>query len=95
MYAAMTRGTTVRDLCARFNPSTLRINERKLVQFGVMEGLIRRVNKYPIMLGECSELQKSLSGAASMDEICCTTGISAQQLEDQLERDHNVMMLWK
>lgn len=108
MYAAMTRGTTVRDLCQRFNPTTLSINERKLVQFGVLEGLIRRVHKYPVLLqppsssgstGQSStdslELQRSLNGSASIDEICCATGVSAQQLEDQLERDHNVVLLWK
>lgn len=57
MYAAMTRGTTIRDLCQRFNPSNLRINERKLVQFGVLEEIIRRVHKYPIFLGDNQELQ--------------------------------------
>lgn len=65
------------------------------MQFGVLEGLIRKVNKYPVLLGEPSELQKCLSGASSLDEICCATGVSTQQLEDQLEQDHNVIVLWK
>lgn len=96
LYAAMTRGTTIRDLCLRFNPTNLRINERKLVQFGILEGLIRRVHKYPVLLTESNtDLQKSLSGVASLDEICCSTGIGAQQLEDKLDRDHNVVLLWK
>lgn len=96
VYSAMTRGTTIRDLCLRFNPPSLRINERKLVQFGVLEGLIRRVNKYPVMLGhDHSDLQMSFSGVASIDEICIAAGVTAQQLEDQLERDHNVILLWK
>lgn len=95
MYAAMTRGTTIRDLCVRFNPSNLRINERKLVQFGVLEGIIRRVQKYPVIVAEYSDLHKSLSGAASLDELCCSIGVASQQLEDQLERDNNVMLLWK
>lgn len=95
MYAAMNRGTTVKDLCVRFNPANLRINERKLVQFGVMEGFIRRVHKYPVVLTESSDLQKSFSGASSLDEICCATGVTAQQIEDQLEQDHNMVVLWK
>ncbi|KAB0793520.1 hypothetical protein PPYR_13140 [Photinus pyralis] len=95
MYAAMTRGTTIRDLCVRFNPACLNINERKLVQFGILEELIRRVNKYPVYVGDNHELQKSFSGGASLDEICCVAGINVQQLEDQLERDHNVVILWK
>lgn len=95
MYAAMARGTTVKDLCLRFNPANLKINERKLVQFGVLEEFIRRVHKYPVVLGDSTDLQKSFSGAQSLDEICCSTGVATQQLEDQLERDHNVVLLWK
>lgn len=96
IYAAMTRGTTIRDLCLRLNPASLRINERKLVQFGILEGLIRRVHKYPVLLTESNtDLQKSLSGIPSLDEICCFTGVGAQQLEDKLDRDHNVVLLWK
>lgn len=95
MYAAMTRGTTIRDLCIRFNAPNLKINEKKLVQFGILEDIIRRVQKYPVMLTEQSELQKTLSGNCSLDEICCFTGVTSQRLEEQLERDHNVVLLWK
>lgn len=45
MYCSMTRGTTVRDLCIRLSPHTLKINERRLVQFGLLEGFIRRIHK--------------------------------------------------
>jgi hypothetical protein len=45
MYCSMTHGTTLRDLCVRFNPQALRIDERKLVQFGLLHKLIRRVHK--------------------------------------------------
>lgn len=45
MYASMTHGSSMRDLCQRLNPQNLRINERRLVQFGLIEGLIRRVYK--------------------------------------------------
>jgi len=45
MYCNMTHGTTFRDLCIRFNPQARRIDERKLVQFGLLHRLIRRVHK--------------------------------------------------
>ena len=44
-YASMVRGTTIKDLCIRLNPHAKRINERKLVQFGVLKGLIQRIYK--------------------------------------------------
>lgn len=43
MYSSMTYGVSMKDLCQRLNPQNLRINERRLVQFGLIEGLIRRV----------------------------------------------------
>jgi hypothetical protein len=39
----MRNGVTLRDLCIRFNPVELQIDERTLVQFGITEGLIRRI----------------------------------------------------
>jgi nitrogen permease regulator 2-like protein len=45
VYCNMTYGTTLKDLCIRFNPQSLKIDERKLVQFGLLHGYIRRINK--------------------------------------------------
>ncbi|CAB0036860.1 unnamed protein product [Trichogramma brassicae] len=102
MYASMTHGNSIRDLCQRLNPQTLRINERKLIQFGLIEGLIRRVHKYPILLPDNhseeernNPLYKYFTGSYSLDEICCTTGQSSAQIEDMVERDPSVVMLWK
>lgn len=100
LYSSMTHGTTVKDLCTRFNPSSLRIDERKLVQFGILEGFIRRINKYPVILSEVmsapsSTMQQYFTGLHSLDEICCATGMNVHQIEDIIERDPNVMVIWK
>ncbi|KAJ9586196.1 hypothetical protein L9F63_020154 [Diploptera punctata] len=102
MYSSMTYGTTMRDLCIRLNPHPLRIDERKLVQFGVLEGLIRRIYKYPVYLtsgqakGSVKDpMYRSFTGLHSLDEICCTYGISNQQLEEQVEKDPSVILIWK
>ncbi|XP_066587109.1 GATOR complex protein NPRL2 [Prorops nasuta] len=102
MYASMTHGSSMRDLCQRLNPQNLRINERRLVQFGLIEELIRRVYKYPILLpGSYNEETKNIpiykyfTGLYSLDEICCSTGQPAAQIEDIVERDPNIVMLWK
>lgn len=48
IFSSMAHGATFGELCVRFNPAVLNINERQLVLFGMLEGLIRRVDKYPI-----------------------------------------------
>ncbi|GBP21075.1 GATOR complex protein NPRL2 [Eumeta japonica] len=78
MYAGMTYGTTVRDLCLRLNPHALGINERKLVLFGVLEGLIRRIYKFKrthralrnlLRLPEdSSKLSRRCGGGATADQ---------------------------
>lgn len=101
MYCNMTHGVTFRDLCIRFNPQALRIDERKLVQFGLLHKLIRRVHKYPVFVegnGHLSPMtppQRDFSGLASLDEICCATGLSSQQLEEEIECDPRVTVIWK
>ncbi|RVE55150.1 hypothetical protein evm_000048 [Chilo suppressalis] len=105
MYAGMTYGSTVRDLCRRMRPQELAINERKLVLFGVLEGLIRRVYKYPITLqnddasSTLSERSQSparlYTGLTCLDELCCQGGLSQPQLEEQLEKDTNVVYIVK
>lgn len=48
IFASMTHGATFGELCVRFNPAALNIHEKQMVLFGQLEGLIRRVDKYPI-----------------------------------------------
>lgn len=104
MYAGMTYGSTVRDLCRRVRPQELAVDERRLVLFGVLEGLIRRVYKYPITMHDdasslASEhsqpLVRTYNGLVCLDELCCQGGLTAQQLEEQLERDTNVVFIVK
>lgn len=48
MFASMAHGASFGEICVRFNPGSLNINDRQMVLFGLVEGLIRIVNKYPI-----------------------------------------------
>lgn len=96
LYCSMTHGTTVRDLCNRYNPSALKVDERKLVQFGCVQGLIRKINKYPITVAESEDYMNSkFSGLLSTDEICCSIGITSSQLEATIESDPNIIVISK
>lgn len=99
VYANMRHGITVKNLCVRFNFVDLHIDERNLIQFGILEGVIRRIYKYPILLD--STLQTDIphsqyfTGEYSMDQICCHTGLNYQQLEDQIQNYQNVVLICK
>lgn len=52
---------------------------RRLIQFGLMKGLIRRLQKYPVKVcrDERSRPPRLYTGCHSYDEICCKTGKSS------------------
>ncbi|KFM61099.1 Nitrogen permease regulator 2-like protein, partial [Stegodyphus mimosarum] len=50
LYCQLTPETSVKTLCLRNNPRASGIDERKLIQFGLMKGIIRQLQKYPIQL---------------------------------------------
>lgn len=105
LYNSMTYGVSVRDLCIRYNPQALNIDERRLVQFGLTNNLIRRLHRYPILLppddphytpGRHSNTIHALcSGQHNYDEICCRLGLTFKELHEIVERDPNIRVLWK
>lgn len=100
---SFTYGTTVKDLCHRLNPAEMGIDERRLVQYLVKKGILRRVFKHPVWSGGDStsvpiELQKlyaCFTGEFHTDQICVATGLSAAQLDAKIEADSNILVLWK
>uniref|UniRef100_A0A673IP47 NPR2 like, GATOR1 complex subunit n=1 Tax=Sinocyclocheilus rhinocerous TaxID=307959 RepID=A0A673IP47_9TELE len=97
LYCGLTPGTTVRDLCSRYSHQLQRVDERKLIQFGLMKGLIRRLQKYPVKVvrDERSRPPRLYTGCHSYDEICCKTGMSYKELDERLENDPNIVVCWK
>nr|XP_015203554.1 PREDICTED: nitrogen permease regulator 2-like protein [Lepisosteus oculatus] len=97
LYCGLSPGTTVRDLCSRYAQQLQRVDERKLIQFGLMKGLIRRLQKYPVKATreERSRPPRLYTGCHSYDEICCKTGMSYRELDERLENDPNIIVCWK
>ncbi|MCL4140465.1 UNVERIFIED_CONTAM: hypothetical protein GTU68_013737 [Idotea baltica] len=103
MYSSLTYGVSVRDLCLRFKPQALNIDERKLIQYGLLHGFIRRLHQYPVLttLKSCEESTASGSfyricnGLHSIDEICCKFNMTYQEVNERLERDPNVVIVLK
>ena len=98
----MCPGMTVKDLCMRFNPDGIGIDEQKLIKFGLTNGFIRRIQKYPILLPtDLNESQNDkrfrgfFDGSNSYDQICCETRNSYHELEDCVENDSCVFVCWK
>ncbi|XP_077459122.1 GATOR1 complex protein NPRL2 isoform X2 [Stigmatopora argus] len=97
LYCGLSPGTTVRDLCSRYSQQLQRVDERKLIQFGLMKSLIRRLQKYPVTVvhDDKNKIPRFFTGCHCYDDICCKTGLSYKELDERLENDPNVVVCWK
>ncbi|GFQ64969.1 GATOR complex protein NPRL2 [Trichonephila clavata] len=100
LYCQLTPQTNVKTLCLRNNPRASGIDERKLIQFGLMKGIIRQLQKYPIHVAldpnsKPRSVFKYFTGKYSFEEICCKTGLSYQELDERMEKEQQVVVCWK
>uniref|UniRef100_A0A8C5PZW4 NPR2 like, GATOR1 complex subunit n=1 Tax=Leptobrachium leishanense TaxID=445787 RepID=A0A8C5PZW4_9ANUR len=97
LYCGLSPGTTVRDLIVRHAQLLQRVDERKLIQFGLMRKLIRRLQKYPVKVfrDDRSPPARLYTGSHSYDEICCKTGMSYRELDERLDSDPNIIVCLK
>ncbi|XP_052788910.1 GATOR complex protein NPRL2-like [Mya arenaria] len=102
LYASLTQGLTVRDLCMRFNPHNLKVDEKRLIQFGLKKNLIGRLHGYPVKLPSETRsipkvvaISKWLNGNHSLDEISCKSGYTYKELDEMIDNDPSIVVCWK
>lgn len=110
IFCSMNYGITVRDLCLQFNLSNLNIDERRLVRFGLMKGLIRRIHRYPVHVDDVESNDDTRStvitrlninlfdGDHNYDQICCKAAkqnLSVKELNEDVERRDDILLLHK
>jgi hypothetical protein len=104
LYSGLEAGRTVKDMCTMNDPRNKNVDERLLIQYGLMRGLIRHLQKYPVLVepdipesslpDSIQPYAKYLDGSHCYDEICCALGVSSQKLDDVLERPF-IVTCWK
>lgn len=68
----------------------------KLVIFGILHRLIRCINKYPVFISEAPiNRQRLYTGAHHIDEICCRTGLTLANVQEDIENDPSVVTICK
>jgi len=95
LYACVNQSSTIGDLVRDWECFSNAIDARCFVRFGVANGMLRRVHRYPIAsltldrshLGEADLdrlLQTMLDGQHADDEICCAVNQSWRSIEHLL-----------
>jgi hypothetical protein len=65
LYAALQHGLELKDFCLLHDTSAYNVDEKKLVTFGVLHGLIRRVHRFPVLGPGISRAQLAAAATAA------------------------------
>lgn len=101
IYSSIRHGTTVRDVVDRFKEYAF-IDIKQLITFGVLHGLIRRLQRFPVLVvDDPATLQSQrgvyrfFDGKHSVDEICSKHSKSTRELEEKINKHPLVFVIWK
>ncbi|XP_049884880.1 GATOR complex protein NPRL2-like isoform X2 [Pectinophora gossypiella] len=109
ILCALQQGTTLRTVCERFsntlNPS---FDIRRLVVFAQLHGLIKCLKRYPVYIrspprpngfirrvDSMQGIRRLFTGRHCTDEICCLGRIDLPTLDQIIEDDPNVAIIWR
>ncbi|OQV20760.1 Nitrogen permease regulator 2-like protein [Hypsibius exemplaris] len=101
LFGDMQIGVTVKSLLSRHSNIASKIDERKLCDFGVIHGFIRRVYKYPLYTRYNQATAKSatairmFNGTFHTDEIQQKLDLTVKDLDERIEQDQLICVCWK
>jgi len=105
LYASLKLDMTLKKWAEETNISSHNIDLRKFIIFGILNGFISRVHKYPLKLSKNKKgpmphtkdtyFEQMLNGQTSVDEICCTLSQNQDSVDLLLKSDNQIVMLSK
>lgn len=106
LYETFQSGKKLKQVYLYEKPFLRNINDRRLVEFGLLKGILKRLHKYPIAQEQADEEyflpetleyynQKVLDGQHSYDDICVKLGCKLDKVENDLDFCKNVTIIQK
>lgn len=101
VYSYMRHKVTVREIVEQFKENA-DIDIKQLITFGFLHGLIRRLQRYPILVvDDPATLQSQrgiyryFDGKHSVDEICSKNSKSVREVDDKIRKHPLCIVIWK
>ncbi|VVC87797.1 unnamed protein product [Leptidea sinapis] len=108
ILCALQQGTTLRTVCERHAVDSNPFCIRRLVVFAQLHGLIRCLKRYPVIvrspsrpnglisnLDQMFHVRRLFTGLHCADEICCMANIDLPTLDQMIDDDPNVSVIWR
>lgn len=97
LYTSLKAGMAMKEWCERMSPRQYNVDERRLIQFGMFHGFIRKLSVYPVSLkkGDSRRIAKISDGTRSLEDLAVTYAISPLKLFNLLQNDGNFVFISK
>ncbi|XP_026741965.1 GATOR complex protein NPRL2-like [Trichoplusia ni] len=109
ILCSLQQGTTLRAVCERAtNSPGPAFDIRRLVVYAQLHGLIKCLKRYPVFLRNPARpngfssrmdpvlgIRRLFTGRHCVDEICCLSRIDLPTLDQIIEDDPNVAIIWR
>lgn len=110
LYSQLRQGTRFGEFCGRNNTDSLGVDDCRLIAFGIVNKLLRRIHHYPAVIGsseigpsrsplskpQVAELLNYMqSGTHPYDEICCELGHNFSDVTTVVKETKNCVTIAK
>ncbi|XP_038216861.1 GATOR complex protein NPRL2-like isoform X2 [Zerene cesonia] len=109
VLCALQQGTTLRAVCERHAAALApALDVRRLIVFAQLHGLVRCLKRYPVYIRNTSRpngfnsrmdaalgIRRLFTGKHCADEICCIARIDLPTLDQIIDDDPNVAVIWR
>ncbi|KAM3728301.1 GATOR complex protein [Dirofilaria immitis] len=97
LYASLKTGMTMKDWCKRMSPRQYNVDERRVIQFGVCHGFVRKLCVYPVSLkkGDLRRIAKLCDGTRSLEDLAVVFAVSPVKLLEAIRDDGNFVFISK
>uniref|UniRef100_A0A914RZT4 Nitrogen permease regulator 2-like protein n=1 Tax=Parascaris equorum TaxID=6256 RepID=A0A914RZT4_PAREQ len=101
LYVSLRIGITMKEWCERLSPRQYNVDERRLIQFGVFHGFIRKLSIYPVALkqgdsrSDYLRIAKLCDGSRSLEDLAVMYTVSPLKLHTLLQNDTNFVFISK
>uniref|UniRef100_A0A914E6J6 Uncharacterized protein n=1 Tax=Acrobeloides nanus TaxID=290746 RepID=A0A914E6J6_9BILA len=91
LYLSLKNGMKLKDWCLRMQPRQFNVDERKLIQFGIFYGFVRKLSIYPVAINpeEGIKIMKLCNGERSLEDLALEYSCSPIELHQNLVENGN------
>ena len=106
LYETFQSGIKLKQVFLYEKPFLRNVNERRLVEFGLLKGILKRLHKYPVASSKINDADVSpelqdyiqhqvLDGQHSYDDICIKLNWKLEKVENDLDFCKTITIIQK